>query len=81
MKNTIAKALVILYGLAVFLLGIYGAFEGASSNLFGVVLSDIAGESYFKWIDNIPLLYATAIAVFFPVMLLSFFPGCAGYEV
>lgn len=81
MKNTIAKALAILWGLCVFLFGIYNSLEAASSNLFGVVLSDIAGESYFKWIDNIPFLYATAIAVFIPVMLLSFFPGCAGYEV
>ena len=73
MKDIVARALVILYGLALFALGIYFFFDIASPNLFEVVLRDLAGESYFEWIDNIPFLYANAIAVCTPVMLLGFY--------
>ena len=73
MKDIVAKALIILYALALFSLGIYFVFNMASPNLVGAVLSDITSESYFKWIGNIPILYANAIAVCIPVMLISFF--------
>jgi hypothetical protein len=73
MKDIVARALIILWGLVISVLGIYLVLSEASPNLVGLVLSEVAGESYFKWIDNIPVLYANAIAVCTPVMLLSFY--------
>jgi hypothetical protein len=73
MKDIVPKALVILFGLALSLFGIHLTLDMASPKLVGLTLGEVSGEGHFKWFVNTPLLYANAVAVCTPVMLLGFY--------